>query len=482
VVVGDALLDVDVHGTSERDCPDAPAPVVDVRGEHTRPGGAGLAALLAADRLLRPGDEVVLVTALGGDDDGRRLAALLGGRVRLVPLPLDGRTVCKTRVLADGRPVARLDTGDGRAATGPVPPEVAAALRGAGAVLVSDYGRGVAAHPGVRDLLTDRAGDGVPVVWDPHPRGPEPVPGCRLVTPNEAEARAAVPGPARPVHGPETLAARLCRRWRCDGVALTRGAAGAVLAVAGRDGVAMAVPAPLPPDAAGADTCGAGDLFAVAVTAALRAGHEPARAVSAAVAGASRFVADGGAARVPVPSAREPAPPVPDTGDDPFALADRVRRSGGRLVATGGCFDLLHAGHVDLLRAARSRGDALVVCLNSDASVRRLKGDGRPLVPAADRARVLDGLGCVDAVAVFDGPDPSALLERLRPDVWVKGGDHRIERMPEAEVVHRYGGTVEVLPRTDGRSTSGLVAAARGAGHPITVPVPPGHRRHEEVR
>lgn len=476
VVVGDALLDVDVHGTSERDCPDAPVPVVDVRGERARPGGAGLAALLAADRL----DDVVLVTAIAGDDDGRRLAALLGDRVRVVALPLRGHTVCKKRILAGGRPVARLDTGDGRAGTGPLPPDVVAALRGAGAVLVSDYGRGVAEHPGVRDLVTDRAGDGVPVVWDPHPRGPAPVPGCRLVTPNEDETRATALEPARPEHDVGTLAGRLCRRWRCDGVAVTRGPAGAVLARAGREDVSAIVPPPLRPDVDGGDTCGAGDLFAVAVTAALRAGHGPARAVASAVASASGFVADGGAARVVPPSASVAV--TDPASDDPFALAERVRGSGGRLVATGGCFDLLHAGHVELLRAARARGDALVVCLNSDESVRRLKGDGRPLVPAPDRARVLAGLGCVDAVAVFDGPDPAELLSRLRPDLWVKGGDHRIEDMPEAEVVRRYGGTIEVLPRTDDRSTSRLVSAARRAGHPITVPAAPGPRTTQEVR
>ena len=138
-----------------------------------------------------------------------------------------------------------------------------------------------------------------------------------------------------------------------------------------------------------------------------------------------------------------------------------VRRRGGRVVAAGGCFDLLHAGHVRLLGQARRLGDCLVVCLNSDASVRSLKGPGRPLVGAPDRARVLAALECVDAVLIFDEPTPAAVLERLRPDVWVKGGDYTSGELPEASVVRRYGGEVILLPYTDRHSTSQLVAAAR---------------------
>lgn len=129
-------------------------------------------------------------------------------------------------------------------------------------------------------------------------------------------------------------------------------------------------------------------------------------------------------------------------------------------MATGGCFNLLHAGHVGLLRQARRLGDCLVVCLNSDASVRALKGPGRPLVGAPDRARVLAGLECVDAVLAFDEPTPAAVLDRLRPDVWVKGGDYARGELAEAPVVRRYGGKVVLLPYT-GHSTSRIVAAVR---------------------
>jgi D-beta-D-heptose 7-phosphate kinase / D-beta-D-heptose 1-phosphate adenosyltransferase len=130
-------------------------------------------------------------------------------------------------------------------------------------------------------------------------------------------------------------------------------------------------------------------------------------------------------------------------------------------VATGGCFDLLHAGHVALLRAARARGDCLVVCLNSDGSVRRLKGEGRPLVTALDRARVLAALECVDAVEVFGEDTPEQVLRRLRPDVWAKGGDYGLADLPEAAVLHEWGGQAVLLPYLDGRSTTALIGLAR---------------------
>jgi D-beta-D-heptose 7-phosphate kinase/D-beta-D-heptose 1-phosphate adenosyltransferase len=446
VVVGDALLDVDVEGTATRLCPEAPVPVVDVDGEWVRPGGAGLAATLLANHAAA---EVSFVTALGTDDTGHRLATLLARDVEVLRLPLSGSTVRKTRVRVSGQSVTRLDAGDGRAADAPLPERVRHTLRGAGAILVSDYGRGVAAHPELRRLLTETART-VPVVWDPHPRGPAPVPGVTLATPNEAEARALLSAE----HGDVgDIAAAVRRRWDCRNTAVTVGARGAVLAT--EDDRTLSIPVPTGVGWQKLDTCGAGDRFASAALTALAEGSGPVDAVTAAVSSASRFVAAGGAAAL---SVRDGAP---DGGTDdspsPFAFADAVRRRGGRLVATGGCFDLLHTGHVSLLRHARSLGDALVVCLNSDDSVRRLKGPGRPVVAAQDRARLLTELSCVDHVVVFDESSPSAVLDRLRPDVWVKGGDYEGTELPEAEVVRRHGGEIVLVPTVEGYSTTRLL-------------------------
>ncbi|MBX9247116.1 adenylyltransferase/cytidyltransferase family protein, partial [Actinotalea ferrariae] len=151
------------------------------------------------------------------------------------------------------------------------------------------------------------------------------------------------------------------------------------------------------------------------------------------------------------------------TADELAALATRLRAGGRTLVATGGCFDIVHAGHVATLQAARRLGDALVVLLNSDESVRRLKGPTRPVVTAADRARVLEAFDCVDAVVVFDDDDPRAVLAGLRPDVWAKGGDYGGAPLPEADVVREHGGRVVLLPYLGGRSTTSILERAAPA-------------------
>ncbi|GAB2590747.1 D-glycero-beta-D-manno-heptose 1-phosphate adenylyltransferase [Microlunatus antarcticus] len=478
VVVGDSLLDVDLEGSSERLAPDAPVPVVDVAREWQRPGGAGLAALLAA----RSGHEVVLVTAIGADDSADRLRSLLGGLVEVVALPLSGGTSRKTRVLANGVPVTRLDVGRGRALDAPVPQAAYDALDRAGAVLVADYGRGVTALDGIRERLTARARQ-VPVVWDPHPRGTAPVAGCALVTPNASEARA-----LGAVDGTADQGRVLGRLWRAEAVAVTLGARGALLVEGDLD---THVPLDEPEtsstgsgqrvDAAGRaphagrlDTCGAGDAFAVAAAVALLEGATPGTAVRRAVASATAFVLAGAATAVSteVPYATSSDRPEPA---DAFALVAQVRAAGGTVVATGGCFDLLHRGHVSLLTAARSLGDALVVCINSDASVRRAKGPDRPLVTAEDRARVLSALACVDGVVVFDEATPAELLAELRPDVWVKGSDYAGQDIPEARVVEEGGGRVVLLPVVDGYSTTRLVDRSRATASAAPVPARPNH-------
>jgi rfaE bifunctional protein nucleotidyltransferase chain/domain len=453
VVVGDSLLDIDLEGTAGRLAPDSPVPVLDDLVEHPRPGGAALAAAMAA----RDGHEVVLVTALGDDDAGARVEALLDG-VRVLRLPYDGPTPVKQRVRAGGQSLLRLDSGTRPGTVRGVPDEVAQVLREAGAVLVADYGRGVAAVPGLRELLTALP-QRVPVVWDPHPKGSAPVPGARLVTPNRAEAalfsdRHEVPGgPGRTMlaeagrHADGLVAA-----WRAQAVAVTLGEHGALLSY----GAGSPVVAPAP-SVHCVDPCGAGDRFAVSAAGALASGLVTIEAVQRAVLDAAEYVAAGG----PASLASAPAVLAPRPVED---LVATVSRQGGTVVATGGCFDLLHAGHVATLRAARRLGDCLVVCLNSDESVRRLKGPSRPLVPAVDRARVLEALECVDAVVVFEEDTPSEVLRRVRPDIWAKGGDYAGADVPEAAVLADWGGQAVVLPYLQGRSTTQLVA--RGAATP----------------
>ena len=167
----------------------------------------------------------------------------------------------------------------------------------------------------------------------------------------------------------------------------------------------------------------------------------------------------------------------PGDPDAAVVLAEATRARGGRVVATGGCFDLLHTGHSRTLAAARALGDCLVVLLNSDASVRRLKGPSRPLVPAAERAELLLALGCVDAVVVFDEDDPCAALDRLRPDLWVKGGDYDPAELPETPLLRSWGGEVTTVAYRPGRSTTRLVERAAGPVPAATSGPPPAPPR-----
>ena len=451
VVIGDSMLDIDIEGTADRLSPDAPVPVVDVQRSRHRPGGAGLAALIAA----KAADEVVLITAMAADDAGEVLRDLLDPVVDVRPLRLRGSTVCKTRVSAAGVPMLRLDTGDGRAEGALIPPAVTEAIAQASTIVVSDYGRGVTALPALRERLTHRVAQ-VPLVWDPHPAGTEPVLGCALVAPNAAEA-------ARfsRTEDPGIQGSRLCEVWQAQAVAVTRGDRGATVTDRmSRNTTTVPVldrRAPMRPD-----TCGAGDAFAAAAAEAFRTGADAHTAVRAAVSWAAAYVHAGAATSMSIAARRGF---LPESGRwserrDPFELADRIRRTGGRLVATGGCFDLLHRGHVSLLEQARALGDALIVCLNSDASIRGAKGASRPIVGQDDRARVLHALAAVDGVAIFDEETPADLLAKLQPDIWVKGTDYANRPMAEADVVRQFGGQIVLVPVVPGYSTSRLVDTA----------------------
>ena len=459
VVIGDTLLDRDVEGHVDRVMPDGPAPVLDEDAVLARAGGAGLAATLAA----ADGHDVALVTALSDDDAAASLRCLLHeAGVDVVAARLDAPTPVKTRLRAEGHPLLRLDHG-GRTDAGhvsAVPDDVVRMIDRADAVLVSCYGRGVTAHPDMRSAI-ERAVASRPVVWDPHPNGATPPPGTTLVTPNASELAGLVPTDDGTGLAADTRRARqLAGRWGV-GVAATRGDQGA-LVTAGED-MALVVPAPHV-EAAG-DVCGAGDRFASAVAEALADGDGISEAVRAGVDAASDFVAAGGASALARGATPRPAPtPAHLATTDALEVADRVRRAGGTVVATGGCFDILHLGHADLLRAARALGDCLVVCLNSDASVRRLKGPERPVVAQDDRAALLAALEPVDAVLVFDEDTPAEALRRLRPDVFVKGGDYAGQQIVEAEVMAAWGGQAVTVPYRRERSTTRILEEVRRHG------------------
>ncbi|MER6687341.1 PfkB family carbohydrate kinase [Streptomyces olivaceoviridis] len=347
----------------------------------------------------------------------------------------------KTRVRADDSTLLRFDTDADPLPLGPLPDAARTRLADAAAVLVCDYGRGITSHDGLRQALTAAAGDR-PLVWDPHPKGTTPTPGTALAVPNTDEALRFTghDGP-RSLAGDTARAIQLLAAWPVKQVAVIRGRDGAVL-VADADGHPLAVPA----RPAAGDTCGAGDQLAVTAAMTLAAGRLPSHAIAAAVNAATDYVAAGGPA---TPATHEPS----DT-TGPLELAARVRARGGRVVGAGGCFDLLHAGHLSLLNHARRLGDVLIVCINSDASVRRLKGADRPVVGERERAALLTALDCVDHVPVFAEDTPEKVLAELRPDVWGKGGDYAGQRIAEADLVESWGGEVVTVPFLEGHSTT----------------------------
>ena len=444
-VVGDVLLDVDLSGEATRLCPDAPVPVVDVSDVRRRAGGAGLVARMLA----HDGHRVTLVTVLSDDDASLELEGALAG-VHVVSGPSGARTPVKTRVRAGRQPVVRVDEGCGRPDVPAATAGMLRALEGAEAIVVADYGRGVAANREIRDLLAARAGD-IPIVWDPHPSGAAPVPGVAVVTPNLSEAAKAADCSTATPAAIAAIGTLLLDRWQSQAVLVTMGEQGGVLSR--RDTSPLAIQAP-PTEVT--DPCGAGDRLAASLAVHLASGSSLSDAAERAINEAAAFLGAGGVASLP-----DRHRPVwhHSREEDALGLARRVRANGGTVVATGGCFDLLHAGHARTLAAARDLGDCLIVCLNSDESVRRIKGAQRPIVSQQDRAELLLALECVDAVLVFGEDTPEACLETLRPDVWVKGGDYRASELPEAGLVESWGGRCMTVPFHQARSTSVLADA-----------------------
>ncbi|MBM6622175.1 bifunctional heptose 7-phosphate kinase/heptose 1-phosphate adenyltransferase [Micrococcaceae bacterium RIT802] len=458
-VVGDLLLDHDLAGEATRLSPDAPVPVVDVEKSSYRAGGAGLVArMLAAE-----GHEVVLVAATSIDAAAGRLRQALEG-IRLVDGPSGAPTPVKTRVRASGQAVVRFDEGCARPGIPAVTPAMVREIAAAGAVIVADYGRRLLENEDIRRALEAKAADGI-VVWDPHPSGARPVRGLAAATPNLSEALSFAGS-----QDAAEAAGWLAGSWDCP-VVVTLGRHGALLRDARGGG--HRVPAPA---IRTVDPCGAGDRFVASLAIGLAGGSALHEAVEGAVHAAATFLADGGVAALHrhLPEVTD-APGTQGTdsvsstggssgGGDALEVVERVRAAGGTVVATGGCFDLLHAGHARTLQAARDLGDCLVVLLNSDESVRRLKGVDRPIISARDRTELLAALGCVDAVLLFDEDTPHRALERIRPDIWVKGGDYEARSLPEAGLIASWGGRCVTVPYQVARSTTSLAAALAKVG------------------
>ena len=461
-VVGDVMLDEYLTGAVERVSPEAPVPVVRVRGsEHRLGGAANVARQIAA-----LGARVTLAGVVGEDESGRRLVELCSAAhidSRAVITIAARQTTRKLRVLGHSQQLLRLDFEDAAPCAGQLSAQLLGALAAApppDAIILSDYAKGVLTEDTLAGIVRLRGN--VPLVVDPKHRDFSRYRCATTLTPNLRELEAAA---GRALDAADTAALTAAARELLthagvDSMVVTLGDRG--MLVVPRAGPELAVPA-MRRDVY--DVTGAGDTAIAVLALALAGGAPLAEAAELANAAAGVAVSQVGAVAVSARSIHDALAAHPEgkllSRHDLAARVATWRSEGKRIVFTNGCFDLLHAGHLALLGHAARLGDVLVLAINSDASVRRLKGSDRPLVAEAERAALLAALTYVDAVTIFDEETPLETLQVVRPDVLVKGGDYSVAQVVGRELVEAGGGRVEIVPLMADRSTSSLLERIR---------------------
>jgi D-beta-D-heptose 7-phosphate kinase/D-beta-D-heptose 1-phosphate adenosyltransferase len=486
LVLGEAMLDSYLHGNAERLSREAPVPIVALDGRIDAPGGAANTAVNLAALDAEP----ILLSVVGEDGEAERLRRALDragvGTDHLI-VAADRQTLAKERVLAADQMLVRVDSGTTDALGPDVEDDLIARLttayETADAVIVSDYDYGVATPRLIAALGELEARDPRPLIVDARDlRRYRRLP-VTAVKPNYGEAVRLLGEPEQ--RGTKARSAQV-------------GAAGErLLEITGAQIAAVTIDTDgvfvfergAPPyrtycrPRAAAQATGGGDTFVATLALALATGATTPEAAELASTAAMVVVGKFGTASC---SARDLELALSVGGKrirDRDELAARVsyfRRQGMRLVFTNGCFDILHRGHIAYLNRAKALGDVLIVGVNSDESVQRLKGPDRPINDLEDRLQVLEALSCVDLVVEFGEDTPEALLRIVRPDVFAKGGDYSRASLPEAPLVEGLGGSVQILPLVDGRSTTRIIArveSARDARSREPAPVGGGGRR-----
>ena len=467
-VVGDLILDHYVFGAVSRISPEAPIPVLHVKREEDRLGGA---ANVAAN-ILTMGGRTTLVGAIGRDEPGtrfRKLAQNASGLSLSPTLTPKRPTVLKTRMVSQNQQMLRVDRENSGALEESELKDVTSralkSLSGVGALVLSDYGKGVITPETAQKIVSAATKAGVPVIVDPKGRDYLRYKGATAVTPNRSEAEAATGIDCSTLEGVREAGKWLCRKLGLKVAVITLSAEG--VAVIPARGELTHFPA----QARGVfDVTGAGDTFIATFAMCVAAKADFNTAARIANYAAALKVARFGAVAITREELRRSVISAHEGFDhagkvlsgDEIAEALEVHRARGeRIVFTNGCFDLVHQGHVTYLNFCRGQGDVVVVGLNSDASVRRLKGSTRPVNEGEARARVLAALSDVDYVTVFEEDTPQKLIRKVRPDVLVKGEDWSGKKVAGADFVESTGGRVVFAPLVQGKSTTNLIAKAQ---------------------
>jgi len=462
LVIGDAMLDRYWHGDADRVSAEAPIPVVNVTEVEDRPGGAANVALNVAAL----GARATLIAAVGDDEPGRVLASKLATAGIHASLIVDDgvTTTTKLRVVSQKQQLVRADFEN----NGPVDPgKVLAAVEAAVAeaapsidlVILSDYDKGVLDEPG--PLIEFCRAQGLPVLVDPKFKAFSAYAGASIIKPNASELANAT-GDWRSEADMVASCHQLIEAHGLVGMLVTRGSQGMTLVQGNQEEVH------LPAHALDVfDVTGAGDTVIATLGACLASGQSLLEGVRHANTAAGIVVGHSGTSSISGPELRLAiaAEVGVDRGvmsrDQLVIAVEEAKSCGERVVFTNGCFDILHAGHVDYLTEARQLGDRLIVAVNDDGSVHRLKGEGRPINALDRRATILAGLAAVDWVVAFEEDTPENLLHALHPDLLVKGGDYGVDQVVGAEIVTAAGGEVRVLKLVEGASTSALVEKIR---------------------